>query len=132
MKLIRRAQREVKDHLKLGILIMHSMFLGFMNSYDLNVDHSIVIAEGVAVTCSVLARWRSSDDDPDMSLLTIYEAINIGCYILIATVYKGATRECKGYSDTLFGDIVPEYGLLSVRDSCGMQRATFALSIVVV
>ncbi|KAL7972056.1 hypothetical protein HDV63DRAFT_370985 [Trichoderma sp. SZMC 28014] len=67
-----------------------------------------------------------------MSLLTIYEAINIGCYILIATVYKGATRECKGYSDTLFGDIVPEYGLLSVRDSCGMQRATFALSIVVV
>lgn len=64
--------------------------------------------------------------------MIIHEAFNMGSYIFITTVYKRAPRKCRGYADTPFGDIVPRCGLPSVQDSCGMQRATFALSIIVV
>jgi hypothetical protein len=123
-----------------GILIMNSIFLGMMNSHDLHVNRSIVIAEGFAAVgvagslvnlfssivliISVFSKvWR-------ISLLIIpAEALMIGCYILIVNVYKPALGDCKGYADTPFGDIMGVEGLPSVRDSCGMQVANFALSI---
>lgn len=119
----------------LGILIMNSIFLGYMNSHDLHINRSIVVAEGFAAACFLLGRTGLRGDDPearDVLFMIILEAFYMGFYIFIATVYKRAPKECKGYSDTPFGEIVPGCGLPSVRDSCGMQRANFDLSIIVV
>lgn len=68
--MLRWLTREVKYHLKLGILIMNSIFLGFMNSHDLHVNRSIVVAEGFAVTCFLFGRAGSRDiQRPKMSCL---------------------------------------------------------------
>lgn len=126
--------------LAMGILIMNSIFLGMVNSHDLHVNRSIVIAEGFAaigaagysvalvVSFSIILSVKSKVWT--ISILNIFgEAFLMGCYIFIATVYKRALGDCKGYADTPFGDIMGVKGLPSVRDSCGMQVANFALSI---
>lgn len=118
-----------------GILIMNSIFLGMMNSHDLHVNRSIVIAEGFAAAG---AAWGCIDMIFGICsafccipLMAIpLEGFMTGCYVFIATVYKQALRDCKGYADTPFGEIMGMDGLPSVRDSCGMQKANFALSIV--
>ncbi|KAL6904107.1 hypothetical protein GGI43DRAFT_421583 [Trichoderma evansii] len=119
----------------IGILIMNSVFLGMMNSHDLPVNQSIVIVEGFAAAG---AAWSCIDLGFTLfsgfcvvSLIVIpVEAFMVGCYIFIATVYKPALGDCKGYADTPFGDIMGVDGLTSVRDPCGMQTANFALSII--
>lgn len=133
--MIRGPIREVKYHLIMGILIMNSIFLGMMNSHHLHVNRSIVIAEGFAAACFAFGRTTSTDDPLTAQVILlriILEVFMIGSYIFIATVYAPALKECKGYADTPFGDIMGECGLPSVRDSCGMQTANFALSIIVV
>jgi hypothetical protein len=127
-------------NLTVGILIMNSIFLGMMNSHNLHVNRSIVNAEGFAaitaagnpvaldLSLSIVSSVKSKDWT--ISILNIAaEAFLMGCYIFIATVYKPALGDCQGYADTPFGDIMGVGGLPSVRDSCGMQVANFALSI---
>lgn len=133
-KVPRWVTRGVKYHLTMGILIMNSIFLGYMNSHNLHVNRSIVVAEGFAVACFVIGHAGSIVDDTEarnILLVLIREAFYIGSNIFIATVYKQAPRKCRGYADTPFGDVVPQCGFPSVRDSCGMQSAIFALSIIV-
>ncbi|KAL7785177.1 hypothetical protein V8C37DRAFT_394608 [Trichoderma ceciliae] len=119
-----------------GILIMSSIFLVTMNSHNLPVSRSIAIAQGFAVAGIV---WNSLELFftacswlPCIPYLTILiEAFITGCYIVIAVVYKAGNRGCEGYVDTPFGDVKSVDGMPSARDSCGMQRANFILSIIV-
>lgn len=119
-----------------GLLIMNSIFLGMINSHDLPVNQSIVIAEAFAVVGII---W-----DPISLLFSVCsgvwyisimvipaEVFVMGCHIFIAMVYKNALADCKGYADTPFGNITAVDGLPSVRDACGMQVANFALSTIV-
>ncbi|KAM0250526.1 hypothetical protein ACHAQJ_008577 [Trichoderma viride] len=89
---------------------MTSIFLGMMNSHDLPVSRSIIIAQ-VFTIMGIL--WNSPG-----TILAVFSGVL-------------CTGDCKGYADTPFGDTEGAHGLPSVRDSCGMQTANFALSIIV-
>lgn len=115
-----------------AILIMNSIFLGMMNSHDLPVNRNIVIAEGFAAAAAVWGCIEVESSGFFSLIVVLIQVFIMAGYIFIATVYEPALRDCKSYADTPFRDIIALDGLPSVRDSCGMQAANFALSIIVV
>ncbi|KAJ3487972.1 hypothetical protein NLG97_g6292 [Lecanicillium saksenae] len=93
----------------LPILILNSVFLGFMNAHSVPVGQHLLIAE----------------------IFAALEAFIIGSYAFIASVYQAGAGHCQSYLDTPFGNVTSGHGLPGFQTACGMQTAIFALAIIV-
>lgn len=121
----------------LPILIMHSVFLGFMNAQNIPVGHGLVVAEIFAVMGVV---WNAFGYFFVMCSVAPYGVVAIAClaeafviaaYAFIASVYRAGAGRCDRYLDTPLGDVGSGHGLPTVSSACGMQTANFVLSILV-
>ncbi|OAQ71353.2 hypothetical protein VFPPC_13505 [Pochonia chlamydosporia 170] len=120
-----------------GVLIMNSIFLGKLQAYNLPVDHGIIIAEGFAAAAYL---WNTiglvmifCTGLPVLSwILIATEAFMTGAFIFTATVYKAGVSSCNSYADTPFGaNANVDSEMPSIQNSCGMQKAMLALSIII-
>lgn len=104
--------------------------MGEIISNGLPINRRIMIAEGFAIAGivwtaigDILTSWKPS-------IFLPMTAFMIGSYIFIAIVYNAGAGKCTSYTDTPFGEVNGAVGLPSIGDSCGMQTAIFALSII--
>jgi hypothetical protein len=114
-----------------GILVMSSIFVARMKTHGLPVSREVAIAEGFAIVGVVWSIVGVPCAHFGTCITIPVEALMTGGYIFIAIVYKAGIGHCTGYADTPFGEVSGADGLPSIRDSCGMQTAIFALSVIV-